>query len=68
MKINLILYEPMMPICFVRFHDIIAIWHGNVLGRVRQLEVGVSTLSVQTTWPCTGLAVKREWGRPFLLI
>jgi len=24
----------------MRFHDIIAIWHGNVLGRVRQLEVG----------------------------
>jgi len=44
-----------MHICFMRFHDIIAIWHGNVLGRVRQLEVGVSTLRVQTTWPCMGL-------------
>jgi len=66
MKINLTLYEPMMHICFVRFHDIIAIWHGNV----RQLEVGGSTLKVQTTWPCMSLAVKSswlEWGRPFLL-
>ena len=51
----------MMHICFVRLYDIIAIWHGSVLGRVRQVEVGGYTRRVQTAWPCTGLAVKRPW-------
>jgi len=59
-----------MHIYFVTLHDVIAIWHGNVLGRVRQVEVGVHPKGANNM-VMYGLGCEKPLvgvGRPLLLI